>query len=109
MSSTSTTCCLTPRQLRQNRKALHLKHEIFCPSKRGHLSIPAWNAQLDQWINDLETASIVGWSVADKLKLTQHDATLMTAMLQSEHKRDRGLNNIKIDHLWIEMGTPKGA
>lgn len=66
-------------------------------------SIPAWNAQLDQWIDDLETASVVGWSVADKLKLIQHDAASMTAMLQSEHKRDRDLNEIKIDHLWIEM------
>ncbi len=37
MSFTLETCCRTPRQLRQNHKALHLKHETFCPTKRAHL------------------------------------------------------------------------
>jgi hypothetical protein len=37
MSSTLKTCPQYPRQLRQNRKAIHLKHETFCPTKRGHL------------------------------------------------------------------------
>src|SRR3990167_4349597 len=37
MSSTLKTCRHYPRQRRQNRKAFHLKHEKFCPTKRVHL------------------------------------------------------------------------
>lgn len=66
-------------------------------------SIPTWATQLDQWIDDLENTQVEGWSVADKLKLAEHDTVSRTALLQSDHKRDRGLKNIKIDHLWIEM------
>ncbi len=66
-------------------------------------SIPAWTTQLDQWINELENTPVEGWSAADKLNLTNHDAASRTAILQSKHQRDGGLSDIKIDHLWIEM------
>ena len=37
MSFTLNTCPQHPRQLKLNRKVFHLKHQIFCPTKRGHL------------------------------------------------------------------------
>src|SRR5665647_27081 len=39
MSSTLKICRHNPRRHSQNRKALHLKHEKFYPTKRGHLSM----------------------------------------------------------------------
>ena len=66
-------------------------------------TISIWANQLDRWVEDLEGESIDGWSVADKLILRELDASLRTAALQSVHNRPPALNNLMIDHLWIEM------
>jgi hypothetical protein len=65
--------------------------------------IPAWTAQLGQWIAGLESDAIEGWSSADNLALVEHNTVTRTASLRSDHARHTGLNGIRIDHLWIEM------
>lgn len=65
--------------------------------------ILAWAGQLDQWIEGLESDTIDGWSVADKIALMEHDAASKIASFRSDHTRRAGLVGIRIDHLWIEM------
>lgn len=65
--------------------------------------IPAWTAQLNQWIAGLEGDAVVGWSTADRVAVIGHDIIARTASLRSVHARRTGLGDIRIDHLWIEM------
>lgn len=62
-----------------------------------------WAQKTDQWIDQLETAKKPGWRVSDKLAVACHDVTNRVAQLHSTHQRDKGLVDIKLDHLWIEM------
>lgn len=65
--------------------------------------IAAWSAQIENWIDDLERDSVEGWSAADKLSMIHHDALSRVARLTSVHLRGSGLDQIELDHLWIEM------
>ena len=66
-------------------------------------NIPFWFTQVETWIDGLVSATVSGWSVDDKLRLTTHNDETRVASLQSEHQRDLCLDPILIDHLWIEM------
>lgn len=65
--------------------------------------IPAWTAQIAQWIEELESDAIDGWSAADRLAVLEHNHTTRAASLRSDHARRTSLDRIIIDHLWIEM------
>lgn len=62
-----------------------------------------WAAQTDQWIDQLEAAKQPGWRATDKLALTDHDTANRVGQLRSTHQRDKGLADIDLEHLWIEM------
>lgn len=66
-------------------------------------NVKFWKLQLDQWVEDLVSKAIVGWSVGDKLKIDKHDAVRRILSLRSEHIRMNGLPPINLDHMWIEM------
>jgi len=66
-------------------------------------NIAHWALQTDQWIDQLEAAKQPGWKASDKLALAHHDTTKKFGQLRSTHQRDKGLADIELDHLWIEM------
>lgn len=66
-------------------------------------NITHWASQTDQWISQLEAEKQPGWRASDKLALEQHDTMNRLGWLRSRHKRDEGLTDIALDHLWIEM------
>lgn len=65
-------------------------------------TIPDWTTQLGMWVDELEATPVEGWSVADKLALVEYDQPLRTGTLRSRHTRRSDLEDIEIDHLWIE-------
>lgn len=65
--------------------------------------IMAWIAQIEGWVDDLERDGVEGWSAADKLSVAHHDAIARVARLTSNHLRQSGLNQIELNHLWVEM------
>lgn len=66
-------------------------------------NIAAWQAKIEQWLGELEAEGVAGWSRADALRLTKHDPALRVACLQSQHNRNGGLEDIVLDHMWIEI------
>lgn len=62
-----------------------------------------WAEQTDQWIDQLEAAKQPGWRASDKLALAHQDTTNRVGQLRSTHQRDKGLADIELAHLWIEM------
>ncbi|RVI66073.1 hypothetical protein CN187_17965 [Sinorhizobium meliloti] len=66
-------------------------------------SIRAWVGRLDWWIKVFARARILGWSNGDRMSLVHHDVVSRVAILRSEHQRDLGLRNIRLQHLWIEV------
>lgn len=69
--------------------------------------IPHWGKQLDTWIDAIAAEPVEGWTVGDKLSVTDHDTDQRFAILTSSHVRRPGLAPIRIDHLWIEMRSAK--
>ncbi len=65
--------------------------------------IATWANQVDQWIDELGASESGVWSSTDKVTLNRHDTVSRTALLRSSHVRCQKLNQIIIDHLWIEM------
>lgn len=65
--------------------------------------IAAWAVQIDEWVGGLEGDAVEGWSVADRLNVVEHNTAARIASLLSNHTRLGGQNDIRIDHLWIEM------
>lgn len=63
----------------------------------------SWATQLEEWTDELQSDAIEGWSVADKLRLVEHDTASRTALLTSNHARGGHLSCIAVDHLWIEI------
>ena len=65
--------------------------------------IATWLTQLCEWVERLEGDCVEGWSAADRLEITAHDRMGKVAALRSDHARQAGLSDIRLDHLWIEM------
>ncbi len=61
-----------------------------------------WDARVRQWIQDLVDSGQPGWSVGDFLQL-QDDSAQRVAFLRSTHARDKGLPDIELRHLWLQM------
>ncbi len=62
-----------------------------------------WNTKIAGWINDLVKSSEKGWATKDLLRLEQDDATQRVAVLNSSHSRGKGLPEITLRHLWVQM------
>lgn len=65
--------------------------------------IPHWQRELSKWIDELSTSAAPLWSTSDRLELECHDKGRRHAVLTSNHARANGLDNIVMNHLWIEM------
>lgn len=65
--------------------------------------IPHWQQELDKWVDELSTSAEPLWSANDRLELEHHDKGGRHAILNSNHARADGLNDIAMSHLWIEM------
>jgi hypothetical protein len=66
-------------------------------------NISLWVRRINVWIRALARAGIAGWTPDDCLMLHHHNANSRMAMLTSEHRRERGLPNIALHHLWVEV------
>lgn len=65
-----------------------------------------WNAKMRAWLKGLVEMPVNGWSLYDALRLTKHDKASRIALLESIHRRN-DLPDIRLHHLWIDMGGPK--
>ena len=65
-------------------------------------SVTHWQSRLNAWIDDLVRERLDGWTLSDRLGLISYDRGNRLATLRSQHGR-YGLNDIVIDHFWIEM------
>lgn len=71
--------------------------------------ISFWNRQLRVWLQALIDAPVDGWTIDDALRITRHDATTKSALLESVHRRNGGLPDIHLHHLWIDMSVSSAA
>jgi hypothetical protein len=62
-----------------------------------------WKARVAEWIKGLVDAGQAGWNVTDQLKDEHDDDTLQLTVLRSAHTREKGLPDIELRHLWVQM------
>jgi hypothetical protein len=62
-----------------------------------------WYKRLTAWINELDGSTHSGWSSKDLMRVDPADAKPEVAIYRSCHVREKGLPDIDIRHLWIEM------
>jgi hypothetical protein len=62
-----------------------------------------WNTRVAEWVNELIARGEQGWTAKDLLRLEQDDATRQVAILSSSHTREKGLPELELRHLWIQM------
>lgn len=62
-----------------------------------------WSRKVAEWIDDLIACGQTGWTTKDSLRLDQDDATRRVAVLSSSHTREKGLPEITLRHLWVQM------
>lgn len=62
-----------------------------------------WNTRVAEWINDLIETGNRGWTAKDLLKLEQDDTRRHVIVLSSSHEREKGLPDIALRHIWIQM------
>lgn len=62
-----------------------------------------WELQVSKWITELGESGKAGWTSGDLLQKEAEDLRQRTAILRSCHQRQRGLTQIELRHLWVEM------
>jgi hypothetical protein len=62
-----------------------------------------WNMRIAEWIKEIAGSGQVGWTEDDLLHLDSDDAKTRLAVLRSSHSRVRGLPEIELRHLWVQM------
>ena len=62
-----------------------------------------WHAQVNGWIRDLSSQTDSSWSNSDSLEIQKDNPTARLCTLHSRHYRVSGLEEITLQHLWIEM------
>jgi hypothetical protein len=68
-----------------------------------HGTCSSWTTRVAEWINDLIASRQKGWTANDHLHLERDDATRQVAVLSSTHTREKGLSEIALRHLWVQM------
>lgn len=81
--------------------AAHTKGVIIGYVQAGNIA--SWVKRIDTWVRALVRAHTGGWTIDDRLRLDRHDLPLRLAVLTSEHRREHGLSDIALHHLWIEI------
>lgn len=66
------------------------------------------DAQIRAWPQGLVETQVDGWTVDDALHITNRDAIAGSALLESVHRRN-SLPDIRLHHLWIDMGGDRPA
>lgn len=61
-----------------------------------------WDTRVAKWINDLAAVE-PGWTTKDLLHLDHIERAVRLAVFHSSHGRKKGLSEIELRHLWIEM------
>lgn len=61
-----------------------------------------WNKRVAAWITALADVE-PGWTIDDLLVIQEEVAADRLAILRSTHRRQNGLSDIELRHLWIEM------
>lgn len=61
-----------------------------------------WDSRVAEWISSLAGAEL-GWTTQDLLRLDRRDEALRLAISRSSHTRLKGLSDIELRHLWIEI------
>jgi len=62
-----------------------------------------WHGRLATWIGELNANGHPGWSLNDLLHHEPDSGRAGLAIYSSTHTREKGLPDIKLRHLWIEM------
>ena len=62
-----------------------------------------WRSRLDSWIKELDGSVHAGWTANDQLRIYPEDIKPDLTIYRSSHTREKGLPDIDIRHLWIEM------
>lgn len=62
-----------------------------------------WRGKIGDWIDELQTAGVPGWSSADALALEREDLKAGLAVHESVHIR-QNLPPIQLRHMWVRMG-----
>ena len=66
-------------------------------------SCVTWYSRLAAWIGELDGSVHPGWTIKDLMRVDPADAKPGVTIYRSTHAREKGLSNIDIRHLWIEM------
>jgi len=62
-----------------------------------------WCNRISGWISELVKSAQPGWTAKDLLNLEHDDKTRHLAVFRSFHTREKGLQEIELRHLWVEM------
>ncbi|MBL7134711.1 MAG: hypothetical protein ISS78_11480 [Phycisphaerae bacterium] len=62
-----------------------------------------WLSQVNNWIRDLSAKPNSAWSDSDVLQPLSDDSVTGVSTLQSRHRREGGLDECELRHLWIRM------
>jgi hypothetical protein len=62
-----------------------------------------WCKRVGEWISGLITSGQPGWTREDMLHHDHDDKAHRMTVLYSKHTRDKGLRDIELRHLWLEM------
>lgn len=66
-------------------------------------TIETWHDRVDAWINDLSNVGEPFWAASDTLHVELNDPKQGIGVYHSVHSRQRGLPNIELCHLWVQM------
>lgn len=66
-------------------------------------SFSDWLSQVNCWIRDLSVRLNSAWSESDILQSLSDDSATGISTLKSRHRRDGGLSECELRHLWIRM------
>lgn len=64
---------------------------------------PTWQQRINAWINELALSANSEWSKKDLLPLVTDSRKIGLSIYRSTHTRAKGLTDIALTHLWIEM------
>jgi hypothetical protein len=62
-----------------------------------------WHDRLNAWIKELDGSEHAGWTAKDLLRTDPTDTKPDLTIYRSSHAREKGLSDIDIRHLWIQM------
>jgi hypothetical protein len=62
-----------------------------------------WDKRVAEWINELVASDQRGWTAKDLLQLDHDDTHQRLTKFHSVHTREKGLPEIELRHLWVQM------